>query len=185
MLKKVSYKVNRASGGARMKRDSKSKVADLDITSLVDILTILLLFLIQNISVVAQKNTIVQGITPPSTISTEELNENGQTVVIIFKQNRIAVGGGKVGGITFQELFSKSAEASAKKDGMYNFLKIEAGRIAKRETNNLPLMLIQADHKVPCKYITEFIKWSASSGFANIYFATTEASPTIYDLGGV
>jgi hypothetical protein len=38
-------------------------------------------------------------------------------------------------------------------------------------SNSKPCLLIQADKELPCRYITEFIKFSAQASFANIYFS--------------
>lgn len=185
MIKRVSHEVNRASGGPRKSRDKGKKFSELDITSLVDILTILLLFLIQSVSVTAQKKTIAQGIEPPKTIKTDKLLKNGQTIVIIFTKENIEIAGGKFTALSYNNLMSNTDIARKIKKGLYNFLRIEAGKIVKRAGNNIPLMLIQADKSIPCVYINNFIKFSASSGFANIYFATKEEPVNIYAKGGV
>jgi len=185
MIKKVSHEVNRASGGPRKRRSKGSKVSELDITSLVDILTILLLFLIQSVSVTAQSSAVAVGVDPPKTITTDELKKNGQTVVIIFKQNKIAVAGNSMEAMSFGDLFAQNQIAKTKRKGLFNFLQIQAGKISKRESNNVPLMLIQADKKTQCKYINNFIKYSALSGFADIYFATEEEPVNVFSQGGV
>ena len=53
----LSVKVNRSGGGKFQSRKRGNKTKDLNITSLIDILTILLVFMIKNISMdSAQKN---------------------------------------------------------------------------------------------------------------------------------
>ena len=136
MVKRVSHEVNRASGGPRKRRTKGKKFTELDITSLVDILTILLLFLIQSVSVTAQKSSIAQGIEPPKTIKTDQLDENGQTIVILFKKDNVEIAGGKFNALTYNDLMSNQKLALDKKTGLYNFLRIEAGKIVKRPNTN-------------------------------------------------
>ena len=168
-MKKISNKVNRsASGGPRKARGQIDKVKNLNITSLVDILTILLVFLIKNISVDNLRLTVPENMMLPTTVYTEDLEKSGQAVVIKLYKDQILVGAENIRvGTPDQFLY----EANVRKD-LLNFMNQQSVGILSQDQNLKPLLLVQADVGLACKYITDVVALGATAGFSNIYFST-------------
>lgn len=167
-MKKISYKVNRsASGGPRKARGKMDKVKNLNITSLVDILTILLVFLIKNVSIDAQSITVPESMRLPTTVSTEELERSGMTVVMKVFPDMIYIGNDNISVGSPEDFMSSQAV----RDNLISFMREQSVSI--RETRDLtPVLLIQADNEVRSRYITEIVGLSAHTGFPSIYFST-------------
>lgn len=148
--------------------------ASLSITSLLDILTILLVFLIKNVSMEAQRLTIPENMTLPTTITNQELIENGLTVLVKMYPHQILIGTDNINAGTLLQL----VEDADTRDVIFNYMKHEAARIEllnqRKGTNYQPCLLIQADRQIPCQYITQLVKISAGASFANIYFSTLQ-----------
>ena len=81
-MNRLSVKVNRALGGKFQHRQRGNKTKDLNITSLIDILTILLVFMIKNISMDSTQKNSPEGMLLPTTITTNELVESGRAVYL-------------------------------------------------------------------------------------------------------
>jgi biopolymer transport protein ExbD len=158
-------------------RKVRRKFADtaaLSITSLVDILTILLVFLIKSVSIESQKITVPANMQFPTTITNQELIDNGLTVLVKIYPDKILVGTDNIPAGSLRQL----VEDTSTREVIFNYMKNEAAQItvmnSKRGTNYLPCMLIQADKEIPCQYITQLIKIGAGASFANIYFSTLQ-----------
>jgi hypothetical protein len=85
----------RYSGGSKEIRRTRRKFDDaagLSITSLLDVLTIILVFLIKNVSMEAQKVSIPDNMYFPTTITNEKLIENAGTMVVKMYPYQILVG---------------------------------------------------------------------------------------------
>jgi len=148
--------------------------AALSITSLLDILTILLVFLIKNASMEAQKLTSPENMSLPTTITNQELIDNGLTVLVKVYPDEILIGTDNLRAGSLQELI---VDASFR-EVVYNYMRNEANQIKllneSRGTNYQPCLLIQADKQIPCQYITQIVKIGAGASFANIYFSTIQ-----------
>ncbi|MBC8312979.1 MAG: biopolymer transporter ExbD [Candidatus Cloacimonetes bacterium] len=172
MIRRTNVSVNRGRGGPFKRNPEKRKMKELNITSLIDILTILLVFMIKNVSMDATSRMIPQGMEMPTTITREKLVESGQAVVVKIYPNKILYGRENIMVGTLKE-FVKDEEI---RNTLVNYLKMEADQISKtvnsEGANNIPCLLIQADKTLDCKYISYFIRTSARVGFANIYFST-------------
>ena len=168
---------------AKKKSHSKS---DLNITSLMDILTILLVFMLKNVAMDASQKNAPEGMFLPTTTTKDKLIESGQAILIkifsdkpeknepakiLFGKENIYVG-------TLQEFMSKRET----RENLFNYLKLEADEII-NVMQNKPCLLIQADKELKCRYITEFIIFSANAAFANIYFSSIHADDKNEVLG--
>ncbi len=146
----------------------------LSITSLLDILTILLVFLIKNVSIEAQKVTSPDNMRLPTTITNQELLQSGLTVVVKMYPDRILVGIDNLPVGSLRQL----VEDKNTRETIYNYLKHEASQIETRnkkdKTDFQPCLLIQADKQIVCQYITQMVKIGAGAAFANIYFSTLQ-----------
>jgi len=140
-------------------------VKDLNITSLIDILTILLVFMVKNISMDASQKSSPEGMLLPTVITADKLIESGQAVVVKIYPDRILYGTENTNVGSLQDFMTKRRIRAT----ILGFLKLEAEEIT--NSGNKPCLLIQADKNLDCKYITEFIRFSAGAAFANIYFS--------------
>lgn len=165
-MRTLSVKVNRAAGGKFQHRKKGNKTKDLNITSLIDILTILLVFMIKNISMDSTQKNAPEGMLLPTTITINELIESGKAVYLKIYPDRILYGTESMEVGSLQDFLNKVEI----RNSLLRLLQMEAKAIA--ATKSTPCLLIQADKELPCRYITEFIKFSAQASFANIYFST-------------
>ncbi|MDD3464868.1 MAG: biopolymer transporter ExbD [Candidatus Cloacimonetes bacterium] len=144
----------------------------LSITSLVDILTILLVFLLKNVSMEVQKLTMPNNMTFPVTMEKRDLLENKGTTVVQIYPDRILLG---EQGIYFGTL-EEFASDPDKRTEILTYLQGTATEIVKTpDADGNPTttaLLIQADKSIPCWYITEFVSLGTSSFYEYIYFAT-------------
>jgi biopolymer transport protein ExbD len=146
----------------------------MSIVSLLDILTILLCFLLRSVSTDAQRMTVPANMSLPTTITNQELIENGLTVVIRVYPDRVLVGTDNLPAGKPEQLVDESNT----REIIFNYMKHEAAQInrmnTKSKTSYQPCLLIQADKQIPCLYITQLIKIAAGASFANIYFSTLQ-----------
>ena len=161
----LSVKVNRSGGGKFQSRKRGNKTKDLNITSLIDILTILLVFMIKNISMDAAQKNAPEGMILPTTVTINELIESGKAVYLKIYPDKILYGAESIEVGSLQDFLNKPEI----RNSLLRLLQMEARAIT--STSNKPCLLIQADKELPCRYITEFIKFSAQASFANIYFS--------------
>ncbi|MFA6720234.1 MAG: biopolymer transporter ExbD [Candidatus Cloacimonadaceae bacterium] len=145
----------------------------LSIISLVDILTILLVFLLKNVTMEVQKYSMPNNMTFPVTMQKRDLLENKGTTVVQIYPDRILLG---EQGIHFGSL-DEFASDPQKRTEILTYLQATANEILKDvDTAGNPktptALLIQADKSIPCWYITEFVSLGTSSFYEYIYFAT-------------
>ncbi|MDO9577781.1 MAG: biopolymer transporter ExbD [Candidatus Cloacimonadales bacterium] len=189
-MKRLSYVPVRKSATGKGGRKRGNKTKDLNITSLIDILTILLVFMIKNISMDAAQKNAPEGMLLPTTITKNELVDSGQAIIVKLYADKISNSGEIMPGYI---LFGKDniivgstrdfiTDASIRKT-LLAFLQVEAQSIT--ENASVPCLLIQADKDLECRYITEFIKFSAQSAFANIYFSTIHTDDKREVLGEI
>ena len=158
----------------RRVRRKFADAAALSITSLLDILTILLVFLLKNISMEAQRLTVPENMKLPTTITNQELIDNGLTVLVKVYHDRILIGTDNIHAGSLRQL----TEDASTREIIFNYMQNEARQIAllnsQRGTDYQPCMLIQADKTIPCQYITQLIKIGAGASLSNIYFSTLQ-----------
>ena len=166
-MRRASVRVDRSAGSSGFtKRKRGNKTGDLNITSLIDILTILLVFMIKNISMDASQKNAPEGMLLPTTITKNELIESGKAVFVKIYTDKILYGAENIPVGSLQDFISSQDT----RQSLLWLLKMEAKSIMAKHSQ--PCLLIQADKDLPCRYITEFIKFSAQASFANIYFST-------------
>ncbi|MDA3814100.1 MAG: biopolymer transporter ExbD [Candidatus Cloacimonetes bacterium] len=161
----LSVKVNRAGGGKFQSRKRGNKTKDLNITSLIDILTILLVFMIKNISMDSTQKNAPEGMLLPTVVTTNDLIESGKAVYLKIYPDKILYGTESMEVGSVQDFLNRADI----RNSLLRLLQMEARAIT--SSNSKPCLLIQADKDLPCLYITEFIKFSAQASFANIYFS--------------
>jgi biopolymer transport protein ExbD len=175
-MKRVSNQVCRK-GGYRTSRSSGNKTKDLNITSLIDILTILLVFMIKNISMDSAQKEAPEGMLLPTTITKNDLIESGQAVIVKIYTDKILYGKDNVPVGSLQDFVTNQNIRQT----LLGLLKYEGNAIASQDGK--PCLLIQADKELQCRYITEFIRFSAQAAFANIYFSTVHTEDKDEVLG--
>lgn len=177
-MKSLSVKVNRSfSGGKFSKRKKGNKTKTLSVTSLIDILTILLVFMLKNISMDAMERDAPKGMELPSTITKDELLKTGQAIILRVYPDQMYYGRDSTPVGSLQEFISNEEIRNA----LLENLKIEAEKI--RERNSVPVLLIQADKELYCQYITQLVKFSANSTIANIYFSSIKVESLAEAIG--
>jgi len=164
-MKRVAVKPNRGMGGKFVARKKGSAAKSLNITSLLDILTILLIFMIKNIAMDATQKTPPRNMQLPTTITKNKLIDSGQAVFVKIYTDKVLYGTDNIEVGTLQDFMGKPEIRQT----LLNYLRLEATQI--KQGNKIPCLLIQADKMLECRYITEFIKFSANASFANIYFS--------------
>ncbi len=145
----------------------------MSILSLVDILTILLVFLIKNVTMEVQKQTVPNNMTFPVTMQKRDLLENKGTTVVQIYPDRILLG---EQGIHFGSLEEFDSDPT-KREQILKYLQTTAEETLKDvDADGKPktptALLIQADKSIPCWYITQFVSLGTSSFYEYIYFAT-------------
>lgn len=151
--------------GRRVAKEVKS----LNITSLLDIMTILLVFMIKNVAMDVSQRNAPEGMKLPLSVTKEDLMKKGQVISIKIYPNRVLYGveNFKVGSPT-ELMRNKNLQST-----LVRYLEKEAKYI--KDNGNKPSLLIQADRNVKSKYISSIIKISTRASFANIYFSTIKA----------
>ena len=175
-MKRVSNQVCRK-GGYRTTRAKGNKTKDLNITSLIDILTILLVFMIKNISMDSAQKEAPEGMLLPTTVTKNDLVESGQAVIVKIYTDKILYGKDNVPVGSLQDFVTDQNIRQT----LLGLLKYEGNAITSQDGK--PCLLIQADKELQCRYITEFIRFSAQAAFANIYFSTVHTEDRDEVLG--
>lgn len=139
----------------------------IEMTSLVDILTVLLVFLIRNVSVEAQKVMIPDDIALPTTISYEDTKDNEGIVVMRVSREQIYVGDVPAGTpsefLTSQQIF----------DNLLDLARSERRAVARRDGVE-PVIVLQADRNIRCQVISRIIHMIADADFSGVYFSTVK-----------
>ncbi len=144
------------------------KRKDLNITSLIDILTILLVFLLKNVSMDAAKNKPPKSMLLPPTATNEQLIEDGRTVVIKVYPDQILYGMDAVYVGSLDDLMNNPSTRKA----LEGHLLLDKESIIDNDNDAVPCILLQVDKSVKCSYVTELFKVSGKAGYVNIYFST-------------
>lgn len=155
--------------GTRIVRKKDDEVKGLSITSLLDVLTIILVFLIKNVSMEAVKISELPDMTYPTTITTEELMESAAVTPIKIYPDRVLLGNDN-------QILGSPADLTSNqqiRSDMVSYLQFEFSVIPEDNKDDACL-IVQSDANIPCGYITEIVGAAVGTGFANIYFATLE-----------
>ncbi|MCD4817649.1 MAG: biopolymer transporter ExbD [Candidatus Cloacimonetes bacterium] len=146
----------------------KKDVNQLSITSLLDVMTILLIFMIKNVSMDAAQRNAPNGMLLPSTITNDELIKKGNVIYVRMYTDKILYGTDNIEVGTLQEFVEDKRVRNTLLGKLENEVKFIKGNDQK------PVLLIQADKKLKCKYVIDFIEFSTRAKFADIYFSTIE-----------
>ena len=176
-MRRTAVVVNRKSGGPYSARPRGEKSKTLNITSLIDILTILLIFMIKNIAMDSTQRNAPEGMLLPTTITKNKLIESGQAVNVKIYQDKVLFGADNIYVGSMDDFLTKQDIRQT----LLQMLRLEAKEIGL--TDQIPCLLIQADKELACRYITEFINFSASANFASIYFSTIHTDDKAEVLG--
>jgi biopolymer transport protein ExbD len=163
--------LEKASAGgkkARVTRRIAEEEAGLSITSLLDILTIVLVFLIKNVSMDAQKLTVPDQMIFPTTMTAESLEQNMGTTVIKVYPDRILVGVENVYFGTPQELLQDPQKRADLNDYLTRLSEV----IEEDESKGEACLLVQADETIPAQYITAIVEIGTGSYYKYVYFST-------------
>ena len=158
-------------GEKRNRKVRRKAVEDkgLSITSLLDVLTIILVFLIKNVSMESVKVYELQDMKYPSTMTVGKLMDKTEVTPVKMYLDKILLGTESLYFGTPTDL--KSSEE--KRALIERFLTKEFNTI-NDDPNMEPCLVIQADINLPCDYITEMVRLGTAIGYPNIYFATVE-----------
>ncbi len=144
--------------------------------SLIDIMTILLVFLIKNVTSEAYRSTVPPGMKVPSiNRDYDPLNYDAAAIVTVYPDSILvgeqAVSYGRIDALE-KDVVSKNqlliylkkkvAEVERKNKTVADSLQVK------------PIMLIRADKSVPCHFISELVRLSKTVEFQSVYFANAE-----------
>lgn len=157
----------------RVTRNKFEELAELNMASLIDILTVILIFLVKNAQIGSAIN-IPQNMAVPTTITNEQLLKNSSTIIVKLFTDKVLYGSENLYVGTIKDL----EENIKTREVIYEYMKKESQIITKmaqaKNTVVTPCLLIQADKRLPCQYITTMVKIGAGASFANIYFSTIQ-----------
>lgn len=170
----MNIKDKAKSSGKEVRRTRKiaADIKPLSITSLLDVLTIVLVFLIQNVSMEAQKLTVPDRMVFPTTMSAEQLEENMGTTIVKVYPDRILVGLDNTYFGTPRQLLTDPQ----KRADFNEFLKIQSDMIEKDPLKNQACLLVQADEIIPTEVITAIVEVGTGSYYKYVYFSTLKDS---------
>ena len=170
----MKIKERAKSTGKEVRRTRKiaAEIKPLSITSLLDVLTIILVFLIKNVSMEAQKLTVPDRMVFPTTMSTEQLEENMGTTIVKVYPDRILVGMDNTYFGTPRQLLTDPQ----KRSDLNEFLKIQSDMIEKDPAKNQACLLVQADEIIPTEVITAIVEVGTGSYYKYVYFSTLKDS---------
>ncbi len=165
----------------RRVRKKGEELKGLSITSLLDVLTIILVFLIKNVSMEAQRIAVPDNMDFPTTMRTDELADMTGTTVVKIYPDRILIGTDNIYFGTLDDL----ENSPEKRENILRYLQDTAQRIIEESADNQTVLLIQADSSIFCGYITEMVKLGTSAYYQYIYFATLQEADWLTNLAPV
>lgn len=156
------------------KKDTPIKV--LSIVSLIDIMTILLVFLIKNVTSEAYRSTVPAGMKIPGiNRNYDPLNHDAAAIVTVYPDS-ILVGEQAVSYGPIKAL----EEDQVRKNRLLIYMKKKLEDTEAKNSNLpakeqvRPVLLIRADKSVPCHFISQLVRLTATVKFQSIYFANAE-----------
>ncbi|MCD4651113.1 MAG: biopolymer transporter ExbD [Candidatus Cloacimonetes bacterium] len=160
--------------GSRKKRP----VTEMNITSLIDILTILLVFLIKNVSLDTTNLLPSQKMEMPYSIATDELVKEGKVIPIQIYFDEILYGP-DLTPIGTPDAFINDDEI---RNATLAAMQHDTEQMLYNNPESPRCILIQADMGIPCRYITRVISVAGVAGFNHIYFSTLHKPGEISEL---
>ena len=133
--------------------------------------------MIKNISMDSAQKEVPEGMLLPTTVTKNDLVESGQAVIVKIYTDKILYGKENVPVGSLEDFVTNQDIRST----LLGLLKYEGQAIS--SVQGKPCLLIQADKELECRYITEFIRFSAQAAFANIYFSTVHTDDKDEVLG--
>ncbi|MCB5270378.1 MAG: biopolymer transporter ExbD [Candidatus Cloacimonetes bacterium] len=166
----MSYNLNNSrKKGRRVVRKKDEEQKGLSITSLLDVLTIILVFLMKNVSMEAVKINELPDMRYPTTMTKDALMENPMVTPVKLYTDRVLLGVDNLYLGSPQDLI----ENVNKRQMMQEFFRNEWSGIPESKWDDACL-IVQADGNLPCGFITEIVRVGTNTGYQNIYFATIE-----------
>ncbi len=147
----------------RGRRPKKEKVSELDITSLLDILVILLVFLLKNYSATGDLANVPQGVTLPKSESTT-LNNPG--VVVQASKTQIWVDDEEIKGDSTRQRFGILYNILVKKRQTVQDIHKQA-KNAVKFTGKVNLVL---DKDIKYNYLKDILRVAADAGYQTYQF---------------
>jgi len=169
---RILEKASASGKKARVTRRISDEVQPLSITSLLDILTIVLVFLIKNVSMDAHKLTVPDNMHFPTTMTVEHLEQNMGTTVIKIYPDQILVGVDNIRFGTPMELL----QDPKKRTDLHEYLSRSSLEIEQDKGKGEACLLVQADEVITTQVITEVVKIGTGSYYKYIYFSTLKDS---------
>jgi len=154
----------------RRVRIVKEAAKPISITSLLDALTIILVFLIKNVSMDAQRLTVPENMQFPTTMITEQLTEQMDPTVVKVYPDRILIGKDNDFFGTPEQLLMDETKRAA----IYEYMKIQSQSIEEHPTKNVACLLVQADESIESRVITAIVEVGTQSYYKFIYFSTLQ-----------
>lgn len=164
----IREKLSSSDKQSRRTRQKFEEVKGLSITSLLDVLTIILVFLIKNVSMEAQKIAVPDNMQFPTTMEADELTDKQGTTIVKMYPDRILIGTENTYFGTLQDL----VEDQDKRAKILEYLQFTAQQILEHPEQNETCLLVQADESIPCQYITTMVQLGTSAYYQYIYFST-------------
>lgn len=164
----------------RRVRKKFDEMKGLSITSLLDALTIILVFLIKNVSMEAQKIAVPDNMKFPTTMYTDQLTETMGTTIVKMYPDRILIGQDNTYFGTPQELIADIK----KRETIFEYLKIQSQLIEADETQSETCLLVQADESLETRYITAIVEVGTAAFYKNVYFSTLRDTEWLKNQSG-
>jgi biopolymer transport protein ExbD len=167
------------------RRKKRSVKASLNITPLIDINANLLFFMIINASI--QEDRLEAGKDVELPESNAKTAEAGDLISVVVSGEFVSVNemevmkleNGEVGTKDFNEKKNRVLPLYKNLNTRFQAL-IDAGvdPNAKGEDNKLPVILVQADRRLPYRTVQKVMRTCGQAGFTRFRFAATEVVPT-------
>jgi biopolymer transport protein ExbD len=153
-------------------KTSRSLSASLNLTSMVDFMSVIVIFLLMNFSADGDLSQNAADIVPPEASAAEELK---RLPIIAISENEITLEGVRVESsravLAADDDYTLPRLAEALKREQDNFKAIRKGEEFKGE------IIIQADEKIPYKLIRRVFGAAARAGYGNIAYMVRMAGP--------
>jgi biopolymer transport protein ExbD len=166
----MKYILSKRTKGRDLNRKTQNKavVNKINITSLTDVMVVLVAFLVKGVSMDVQSVSVPQNMKFPTTMTTEELSKNSDTVILKVYPDKILLGSDNIYVGSLEDLVNNEKT----RKNILLFLTDQTAKIKQHNPNALPVLMIQADDAVLCTYISEIVNVSVASHFNDIYFST-------------
>jgi biopolymer transport protein ExbD len=157
-------------GGAGKERKKSATVTKINITSLTDVMVVLVAFLIKGVSMDVQSVSVPQNMKFPTTMTSEKLAQDSDTVILKVYTDKILLGSDNIYVGSLDDLVTNEKT----RKNILLFLTDQTAKIKQHNPKAIPVLMIQADDAVLCNYISEIVNVSVASHFNDIYFSTLQ-----------